>query len=390
MQKRLAVLLLLVSFLPVRAQVAGKDVDLTAIDGVKLKATYYPAEKPGPAILLLHMCGGSVPGRKTWDHLAPMLATAGFHVLTLDYRGYGESGDTPATKANDEAAKAQQAKWPFDIDAGYEYLLRQPGVDRNRTGAAGASCGVDNAVALAIRHPELKSLVWLSGGSDSAGIEYVRRAGSLPIFAAASDDDNDFVPYMRWLLSFSPNPQSRFVEFERAGHGTNMFAVEKGLEPAIVQWFGDTLGAAAMAHKTAMIRPKATPEQESWDAITAPDGAARARQSFDDSAGRRRNSVLFPRWAVDGLAEERQNSGKLWDAIQLLNLNVAAYPDSPFVYYRLADAYRQAGDRQLAARNCQLALQRLDKATTVSERTRDYIRRNVTRILADVSGAGGK
>src|SRR6202035_5634693 len=67
---------------------AEKVVDLTASDGVKLKASYFAAAKPGPGVLLLHQCNRQ---RKIWDGLAQQLAAAGINVLTLDYRGYGDS-----------------------------------------------------------------------------------------------------------------------------------------------------------------------------------------------------------------------------------------------------------------------------------------------------------
>src|SRR6202167_3431576 len=63
-------------------------VDLTAPDGTHLKATYFDAGKPGPGVLLLHQCNRD---RKVWDGLATQLSAAGINVLTLDYRGFGES-----------------------------------------------------------------------------------------------------------------------------------------------------------------------------------------------------------------------------------------------------------------------------------------------------------
>src|SRR5918911_600847 len=65
-----------------------RDVALTAADGTRLQATYYAAPKPGPAVLLLHMCNTT---RGSWAPLAPQLAAAGIHALTMDYRGFGES-----------------------------------------------------------------------------------------------------------------------------------------------------------------------------------------------------------------------------------------------------------------------------------------------------------
>jgi len=68
--------------------VTGTPAVLAAPDGAKLAATYYSAGRPGPGILLCHQCNMD---RKSWNGLAEKLARAGFHVLTIDYRGFGES-----------------------------------------------------------------------------------------------------------------------------------------------------------------------------------------------------------------------------------------------------------------------------------------------------------
>ena len=60
---------------------------------VALKATYFNSGKPGPGVLLLHQCNRQ---RKVWDGLAQQLAAAGIQVLTLDLRGFGESGGQSA------------------------------------------------------------------------------------------------------------------------------------------------------------------------------------------------------------------------------------------------------------------------------------------------------
>ena len=74
-------------------------VDLTATDGVHLKATYFAAGKPGPGVILLHQCNQQ---RKSWDDLAGRLAIAGINVLTLDYRGYGDSEGPRALELSNE------------------------------------------------------------------------------------------------------------------------------------------------------------------------------------------------------------------------------------------------------------------------------------------------
>src|SRR3984893_16421035 len=85
---RVLVFLLCALTCGVSAWSAERVVDLTAADGMKLKATYFAAAKPGPDVLLLHQCNRQ---RKIWDGLAQQLAAGGINVLTVDYRGFGES-----------------------------------------------------------------------------------------------------------------------------------------------------------------------------------------------------------------------------------------------------------------------------------------------------------
>ncbi|HEX2714992.1 MAG TPA: alpha/beta hydrolase, partial [Candidatus Acidoferrales bacterium] len=301
------------------AETAPRDISLKAADSITLKGTYYAATKPGPGIVLLHQCNRD---RRSWNNLATRLTAEGFHVLTLDYRGYGESGGERFMELPNERQAAEQKKWPGDIDLAFAYLLAQPGVEKNRIGAAGASCGVNQSIQLALRHAEVKSLALLSGFTDEAGRRYLRQSAWLPILAAASDDDGNLVQLMRWLLDFSRNPRNRFVEYRAAGHGTEMFAVEKGLEPLLEEWFEKTLRGAPVTASSDQGTTKPTPVMEFWDVLTGPSGAARARQLFAEAKKRDPNVFLFPEFAVNLLGYERLQSGAAQDAIEIFKLNV--------------------------------------------------------------------
>ena len=138
------------------APAAARTIDLTSPDGIALKASYFPAGRPGPGILLLHACNRD---RSSWNGLATAAAARGFHVLALDYRGYGQSGGTKSDDPQQQQWIADR-EWPGDIDAAYAWLTSQPGVDKTRMGAAGASCGVNQAVQLA--DATLRSGPWCS------------------------------------------------------------------------------------------------------------------------------------------------------------------------------------------------------------------------------------
>src|SRR6202045_2102371 len=237
------------------ALAAERTVDLTTADGTKLKASYFAAAKPGPGVLLLHQCNRQ---RKIWDGLAQQLAAAGINVLTLDYRGFGESdGDRFDKLPPQEAAQIQQEKWPGDIDTAFEYLVSQPGVTRNMIGVGGASCGVNNSIQTARRHPQVKSLVLLSGNTDLKGRQFLRESTKLPVFFAVADDD-EFPPSIvavEWLYSLDADPEKKFVHVATGGHGADMFKVHPDMPGEIVNWYVTTLiktpGRAPGARETA-------------------------------------------------------------------------------------------------------------------------------------------
>jgi dienelactone hydrolase len=364
-------LVFVLCFSAAAAAQTGRDATIMAADGVLLKATYTPAAKPGPGVILFHQCNRD---RKAWNTLVPRLVASGFHVLMFDFRGFGESGgaryDAPGS-----LQRAITEKFPGDIEAAFNFLLAQRGVDKNRIGAAGASCGVNQSIQLALIHSQVKSLVLLSGNTDTAGRQFLRTADGLPIFAAASDDDGNAVPLMRWILAFSHNPQNKFAQFKAAGHGTEMFAVEKGLEPMIVEWFEKTLrNAPAKPPAREANAAKPSPQEEFWSLLEESGGAARAMQYYEETKKRDPSVVLFPEFAVNVLGYERLQADKAAEAVEIFKINVAAYPASPNVYDSLGDAYVAVGNRELAIQASRKALEVLDATPRMDEQLRKGIR----------------
>ncbi|MES2442450.1 MAG: alpha/beta fold hydrolase [Pseudomonadota bacterium] len=70
-----------------------RDFNLAASDGLRIAATYWPGRTPdAPGILLLHGNGAS---RAMVADNAQWLAGQGYAVLTIDFRGHGESTLAP-------------------------------------------------------------------------------------------------------------------------------------------------------------------------------------------------------------------------------------------------------------------------------------------------------
>jgi dienelactone hydrolase len=216
------------------AEVKKSDVSIKAADGVMLRGTYFSSGMSGPAVLLLHQCNAD---RHSWDGLANDLAAAGMHVLTFDFRGFGETGDKPA---NPQARRAQMAEtWPKDVDAAYAFLLGQQGVDRSRVAVGGASCGVAQAAGAAARHTEVTELLALSGPAGDTGLAYIARTPALAVFGAAADHDATVATSARSVTDAkeaSKNPRSRVTIYPGTEHGVPMFEKNSDLEPSIVAW----------------------------------------------------------------------------------------------------------------------------------------------------------
>jgi dienelactone hydrolase len=359
---------------------APRIVDLSASDGTNLKATYFAASKPGPGVLLLHQCNRQ---RKVWDDLARRLSASGLNVLTLDFRGYGESGGTPIDKASPEEITTLFQRFPGDVDTAFAYLAAQPGVTRDVIAAGGASCGVNQAVQLARRHPEVKSLALLSETTDTDGRAFLRKSAQIPLFVAVADDDPDpgVVELMQWLVSLSPNPGSKFVRYPKGGHGVEMFAAHPELPGMIVDWLDANLKPkpiTAAAHHSAA---PASPESRFLDLFDEPGGPANAAQMYADARKHDPKTVLFSEAVINRLGYEHLQSGDTKGAVEILKLNVTAYPHSANAYDSLGDAYLADGQKDLARQSAKKALELLPSDTTDAEDRRKGIKENAERKL---------
>ena len=368
---------------------APRIVSLTTPDGVVLKATYFDAGKPGPGVLLLHQCNRQ---RKVWDGLAERLASSGINVLTLDYRGYGESGGTPNDKLTPEEQKKMATEiWPRDFDMALEYLESQPGVVRTKIGAGGASCGVNNSIQLARRHSEVQSLMLLSGPTDRAGRLFLQSSG-LPIFVSAADDDEfgNAVEPMQWWFSISPNSASRFEHYATGGHGADMFAVHKELPDLIAEWFAATL----TNHPASLPKTNGTALQpqviQALELIDKPGGADEVAKTLSQAREHDPQAVIFPQALVNLLGYEHIQLGDTEGAVEILKLNVAGYPDSPNSYDSLADAYLAAGEKDLALKNAKKALELLPSDKIDSELMRNGIRTSAEQKVTQLDKPNSK
>jgi len=376
------------------AQPAPRDVDITAPDGTRLKGTYFATQElpagasAKPGVLLLHMCNTT---RVSWQPVAQQLAAAGINALTVDNRGFGDSAGPRFDGAAPNVQRELNQKWPADFDTALAWLEAQPGVSKDGIGVGGGSCGVKNAVQLARRHPEVRSLVLLAGPADTDpanadGLNYLVTHAWLPIFtAAAADDQYDphFPEMMRWLAEITGNPRNRFVGFKDGRHGTEIFGPHPELPRQIAAWFEDTL-IKSPANPAVSFTPKKTPISEFWAAANQRGGAGRAAQLFRQARQRDPHAFLFPEFPLNLLAYSKLQSadgGGKDDAIELFRVNTEAYPKSANAQDSLADGYLALGRNDLALAAEQKCLELLP-ADTSNEQFKAQLRQVAEQKIA--------
>ena len=263
-------------------------------------------------------------------------------------------------------------------------MKSQPGVRGDVFGAGGASCGVNQSIQLARRHPEVKSLVLLSGNTNKDGRGFLKTASSLPLFLSAADDDGGAVELMAWLDATSGNPQNKFVEYKVGGHGTEMFTAHPDLPGDIVAWYQATLlgpgkGAAVPASKRA--RPEPGPTVRMLVLMDEPGGAARVAEALAAERKKDPKAAILETGFVNRLGYQALELGDTRSAVAIMQLNVEANPSSANAWDSLGDAYIADGQREKAKEAAEKTLALLPSDKSPNDDMRKLIRESAQQKL---------
>jgi pimeloyl-ACP methyl ester carboxylesterase len=114
-----------------------------------LYAWWIPSERTdAPTILYLHGNDKNIGHAHDVDSVA-RLHNMGYNLLTVDYRGYGKS----------TGVEPSEAKVYEDVEATWNYLIKQRASDPKRTLIYGHSLGGAIAIDLAVHHPEAAGVI---------------------------------------------------------------------------------------------------------------------------------------------------------------------------------------------------------------------------------------
>jgi len=406
--KRMRIFILLATLIVARDALGNSErvVDLKTANGTILKGTYFAAAKPGPGVLLFHQSNRT---RTSWDDVARQLAAAEIHTLSVDVRGHGETGGKFDNWSGSKWKEARKEWWPGDLNAAFDFLVSQSGVNRDVIGIGGAGLlGVDNSVETARHHAaEVKSLVLISGETLRPQLQFLHEASQLPELFVVSDDD-EYPPTqqaMQLLYDIASSSSKKLIHYSAAhdapwlwyepfdigkvpakgGHGTDLFKQHLDLPGIIVDWFVTTL----------IKTPGHAPADSMACAATINElqagGADQVAQRLTEARQKDPNAQLFPEITAGIVGFDYMREGDLKSAIAVLKLVVTAYPDSADANGNLADAYLADGQKDLAKQYAGKALAILDphklpaSSWTDTDEYRAEVRRSVEKTLKKVT-----
>ncbi len=129
---------------PASLELPYEEVQLTAQDGVRLRAWWVPAQRARATLLLLH---GSPHSRRQVLPQAPYLHAAGYDLLLFDWRAHGESGGDFTSLGFYETR---------DLEAALDYAS---GRGHGQVGAVAMSVGAATAIRGGAHDQRLRALV---------------------------------------------------------------------------------------------------------------------------------------------------------------------------------------------------------------------------------------
>lgn len=237
-----------------------RDVAFPARDGSRLHGWWLPARGAARGVVLhLHGNGANISNHLP---LVAWLPAAGYHVLTFDYRGYGDSEGAPTLDGVVEDAQAALA-----------FLAARPESEGLPLFVLGQSLGGATAIrALAAGSPERRRVCGLVADSAFAGYRRI---------AADAVRQNVLLGSAVAVAKYGLPPPEQDPERLIGGLGMPLLLLH-GRDDAIVPFHhGEQLLAAAAAPKSLF----AIAGGEHIDGLARPDVRQRVLAFFDASHG---------------------------------------------------------------------------------------------------------
>jgi pimeloyl-ACP methyl ester carboxylesterase len=203
----------LATLLLARVVAAQEHVSFPTEDGGVVYADIYG--KGERAVVLAH---GGPFNKESWEKQARTLASAGFRVLALDFRGYGKSHGPGDSDPMD-------APIHLDVLAAVRYL-RKTGVKSVSVVGGSMGAGAAGDASIASRPGEIDRLVLL-GGAPNGPAEKLK---SSTLFIVARDDaseDGPRLPGIQAQYEKAPQPKALII-LDGSAHAQYLFQTDQG------------------------------------------------------------------------------------------------------------------------------------------------------------------
>jgi dienelactone hydrolase len=216
---------------------AQNDVTITAVDGVRIFGTFYPAPNPSaPIILLFHQAGSN-----RWEYapIGPRLVAAGFSGLAIDARHggqmWGHSNET-AVRLDHEASYLDALA---DLEAALAWARKEnPSRKVIIWGSSYSSCLV---FVLAAKHPgEIAGLLSFSPAEYFQNKTLVHDAAAkveIPVFITSARDAEEEEAARSIFDATAGNKGSVLFVPNTAGvHGSSTLRADRNRKGAAENW----------------------------------------------------------------------------------------------------------------------------------------------------------
>jgi pimeloyl-ACP methyl ester carboxylesterase len=191
---------------------AQKTISFPTEDGGVIYADIYG--EGAHSVVLAH--GGRF-NKESWEKQARTLASAGFRVLALDFRGYGKSRGPGDSDPMD-------APLHLDVLAAVHYL-RKAGAKSVSVIGGSMGAGAAGDASIASQPGEIDRLVFL-GGAPNGPAEKLK---SPSLFIVARDDasgDGPRLPGIQQQFDKAPQPKSLII-LEGSAHAQYLFQTDQ-------------------------------------------------------------------------------------------------------------------------------------------------------------------
>ena len=210
MPKLIAILTMLV--LP-HIALAQKTISFPTEDGATIFADLYGKGEKG--VVLAH--GGRF-NKESWAQQAQELVAAGFHVLAIDFRGYGNSHG-PGDK------QPMDAPLHLDVLAAVRYL-RQNGAETVSVIGGSMGGGAAGDASIASRPGEIDRVVFL-GAHPNEPADKLKCASLYIVARDDANSDGPRLPAIQKQYERSPQPKELIV-LDGSAHAQFLFQTDQG------------------------------------------------------------------------------------------------------------------------------------------------------------------